>query len=70
MVNEEGMAQLENHLMCAFKAAIRKMMKCSGFEEILVESGICASSSIQKVNILIETAIQQHCKYIHNFNVV
>ena len=29
--------------------ALGKLLRCSGFEEILVESGICASGSISKV---------------------
>ena len=37
------------HLLCAYIAALGKVMKCSGFEEILVESGICASGSIAQV---------------------
>lgn len=37
------------HLLCAFMCALGKMMRCSGFEEVLVESGICASGSIEQV---------------------
>ena len=37
------------HLTCAYMAALGKSIRGSGFEEILVESGICASGSIAKV---------------------
>ena len=37
------------HLLCAFMWALGKMMRCSGFEEVLVESGICTSGSIKQV---------------------
>jgi len=37
------------HTMCSYMGAIGKMMTGSGFEEILIESGICASGSIEKV---------------------
>ena len=37
------------HLLCAYMGALGKIMKCSGFEEILIESEICASGSIEKV---------------------
>ena len=37
------------HPLCAYMAALSKVMKCSGFEEILVEPGICASNSIAQV---------------------
>jgi len=37
------------HTMCSYMGAIGKMMTGSGFEEILIESGICASGSIVKV---------------------
>lgn len=37
------------HLTCSYMGALGKSLRCSGFEEILVESGICASGSIEKV---------------------
>ena len=37
------------HLTCAFMAALGKKMRCSGLEEVLIESGICASGSIEQV---------------------
>ena len=37
------------HLTCTYMGALGKMMRCSGLEEILIESGICASGSIEKV---------------------
>ena len=37
------------HLTCAFMGALGKKMRCSGFEEVLIESGICASGSIEQV---------------------
>ena len=37
------------HTMCSYMRAIGKMMTGCGFEEVLVESGICANSSIDKV---------------------
>lgn len=36
-------------MLCSYMGALGKSIKCSGFEEILVESGICASGSIEKV---------------------
>ena len=37
------------HLICAFIGALGKKMRCSGFEEVLIESGICASGLIEQV---------------------
>ena len=37
------------HITCSYLGALGKRLCCSGFEEILVESGICASGSINKV---------------------
>ena len=37
------------HLTCAFMGALGKKMRCSGFEEVLIESGICASGLIEQV---------------------
>ena len=37
------------HLTCASMGALGKKMRCSGLEEVLIESGICASGSIQQV---------------------
>ena len=37
------------HTTCSYFSALEKRLHCSGFEEILVESGICASGSINKV---------------------
>jgi len=37
------------HLLCSFMSALGKLMRCSGLEEVLVESGVCASGSIQQV---------------------
>ena len=37
------------HLTCAFMGALGKKMRCSGFEEVLIESGICASELIEQV---------------------
>ena len=37
------------HLTCAFIGALGKKMRCSGFEEVLIESGICASGLIEQV---------------------
>ena len=37
------------HRTCAFMAALRKKMGCSGLEEVLIESGICASGSVEQV---------------------
>eukprot|EP00745_Piridium_sociabile_P026705 TRINITY_DN42673_c0_g1_i18.p1 TRINITY_DN42673_c0_g1~~TRINITY_DN42673_c0_g1_i18.p1 ORF type:complete len:760 (+),score=189.88 TRINITY_DN42673_c0_g1_i18:236-2515(+) len=37
------------HLTCAFMSALGKSLRCSGFEDIIIESGICASGSINQV---------------------
>ena len=37
------------HLTCAFMGALGKKMRCSALEEVLIESGICASGSIEQV---------------------
>ena len=37
------------HLTCAFMGALGKKMRGSGFEEVLIESGICASGLIAQV---------------------
>ena len=37
------------HLTCAFMGALGKKMRCSGLEEVLIESGICASGPIEQV---------------------
>ena len=37
------------HLTCPFMGALGKKMRCSGLEEVLIESGICASGSIEQV---------------------
>ncbi|CAH3017905.1 unnamed protein product [Porites evermanni] len=37
------------HLTCAFMGALGKKIRCSGLEEVLIESGICASGSIEQV---------------------
>ena len=37
------------HLTCAFMGAVGKKMRCSGFEEVPIESGICASGLIEQV---------------------
>ena len=37
------------HTMCSYMGALGKMMAGSGFEDILIESGICASGSVEKV---------------------
>ncbi|MES9879418.1 MAG: hypothetical protein ABW185_00870 [Sedimenticola sp.] len=37
------------HTTCSYLGALGKHMKGSGFEEIVIESGICASGSINKV---------------------
>ena len=36
------------HTMCSYMGALGKMMAGSGFEEILIESGVCASGSINQ----------------------
>ena len=37
------------HLVCAYMGVLGKSIRGMGFEEILIESGICASGSIAKV---------------------
>ena len=37
------------HTTCSYLSTLGKRLRCSGFEEILVESGICASGSINNV---------------------
>ena len=37
------------HTTCAYLSVIGKRMQSSGFEDILIQSGICASGSIEKV---------------------
>jgi len=37
------------HVMCSYMGAIGKMMCGSGFEDIVVEAGLCASGSIDQV---------------------
>lgn len=37
------------HTTCAYLGVLGKRMRSSGFEDILIESGICASGSIEKV---------------------
>ena len=37
------------HTMCAYMGALGQMMSCSGFEDVVIESGICASGSIRQV---------------------
>ena len=37
------------HLTWAFMGALGKKMRCSGFEEVLIELGICASGLIEQV---------------------
>jgi len=37
------------HTMCSYMGAVGKMMCGSGFEDILIESGVCASGSINQV---------------------
>ena len=37
------------HFLCAYMYAVGKSVRSSGFDEILVESGICASGSLEKV---------------------
>lgn len=37
------------HTMCSFMGSLGKLMTSSGFEDILIESGICASGSIDQV---------------------
>jgi len=37
------------HTMCSYMGAVAKMMSSSGFEDIVVEAGLCASVSIEQV---------------------
>ena len=37
------------HIMCAYMGALGKMMTGSGFEEVLIDSGVSASGSINQV---------------------
>jgi hypothetical protein len=37
------------HIMCPYMGAIGKMMAGSGFEEVVIEAGVCASGSINQV---------------------
>ena len=37
------------HFICAYMGAVEKNLRGSGFEEIILEAGICASGSIEKV---------------------
>ena len=37
------------HTMCSYMGALGKIMAGSGFEDILIESGICASGTVEKV---------------------
>ena len=37
------------HIMCAYMGALGMMKPGSGFDEILIEDGVCASGSIDKV---------------------
>jgi len=37
------------HTMCSYMGSLGKMMTGSGFEEILIEAGVCASGSINQV---------------------
>ena len=37
------------HIMCSYMGALGKMMTGTGFEEVVVESGVCASGSINQV---------------------
>lgn len=37
------------HIMCSYMGSLGKMMTGSGFEDILIEAGLCASGSIDKV---------------------
>jgi len=37
------------HTMCSYMGALGKMMAGSGFEEVLIEAGTCASGSINQV---------------------
>ena len=37
------------HTTCSYLSALGNRLRCRGFEEILFESGMCASGSINKV---------------------
>jgi hypothetical protein len=37
------------HTMCSYMGALGKMMSGSGFEEVIIEAGMCASGSINQV---------------------
>jgi hypothetical protein len=37
------------HIMCSYMGALGKMMTGSGFEETVINSGVCASGSIHQV---------------------
>lgn len=37
------------HTMCSYMGALGKMMAGSGFEEVIIDSGVCASGSITQV---------------------
>jgi len=37
------------HIMCSYMGALGKFMTGSGFEDVIIESGICASGSINQV---------------------
>jgi hypothetical protein len=37
------------HIMCSYMGALGKMMIGSGFEDVIIEAGVCASGSIDKV---------------------
>jgi hypothetical protein len=37
------------HIMCSYMGALGKMMAGSGFEDVLIQSGLCASGSIDQV---------------------
>ena len=39
------------HTMCAYMGAIGHTMTGTGFEEIVIESGVCASGTIDRVNL-------------------
>ena len=37
------------HLTSTFIGALEKKMRCSGLEQVLIESGICASGSLEQI---------------------
>lgn len=37
------------HTMCSYMGSMEKMILDSGFEDIVIEGGVCASGSISKV---------------------